>query len=536
MTPLYAYSLAPVLSVAVLLSFSSWRHRRQLGGFGLLLLCLSIAAWCAALMSVFFDVMAPFGQRFVAIGTFTAAAFLHAAYDYTEQQHYTLVWLAYVVATLITGLGIAVPGILHDPVSLKAGPLFWPAMVLAVIAAMVPSWTILWARHRAETDTQRRLLSSLLIAGLMCAFGAWGNALLLSSGRILPYGMLLVLGSLFMLARVFTISQPQTTRRLLDRSLLFSSLMALISAGFLFGILSVVSSTTDNLQQYRVGALFLFCMAALAFEPLRLAIRRWLGRALFADKIQTDQLAQHIEAQAEKLEHAERLAQLGVLTSAIAHEVRNPLGVLKAQLKILELQGASPETLEDMLHQIERASTFVDDLLRYGRPTPLSLRNVDPQSLLELARTTALQGRSECSTSVAVEIEADALTIEQVVVDQGQLLQLLVILIDNAILALVEHDEPRIVLHAYNTEDTLVIRVQDNGPGIQPELAETLFEPFTTGRRREGSQAGTGLGLAIARRIAIRHHASLDVCLDDRLSGACFQLILPLNLSAETSP
>lgn len=530
MTFLYAYSLAPVLSVALFLSFSSWRHHRQLGGYGLFCLCVSIAIWCACLMSVFFDILSPIGRRMVAGGTFTAAAYLHAAFDYTEQKNYHLVIFAYIVATVITTMGVAFPGILHDPLNLSAGPLFWPAMALAIIAAIVPSWTLWRARAEHTDPIARRRLTFLLIAGLMCAFGAWSNALLLSSGLVLPYGMLLVLASLLILARIFTISQPTSTRRLLDRSLLFSSLMALISAGFLFGILSVVSQTTSHLQQYRLGALFLFCMAALAFEPLRLSIRRFVGRALFSDKIQTEELTEHIHEQAQKLEHAERLAQLGILTSAIAHEVRNPLGVLKAQMKLLEMLGTDAEVLDEMNLQIKRASTFVDDLLQYGRPKPLSLRAVEMPELLGLAISTAKQGRDELSTRVEIEVHADDLDTSTVSLDQAQMLQLFVILLDNAILAMVDTPEPQIQLHATSDAQYMTVVIADNGPGIDPELAENLFEPFVTGRRREGEQVGTGLGLAIARRIAMRHHGILELNPQNPLNGASFILRLPLDL------
>ncbi|MFP2926491.1 hypothetical protein ACLESO_14970 [Pyxidicoccus sp. 3LG] len=114
------------------------------------------------------------------------------------------------------------------------------------------------------------LLRSLGIAGALAYTGSIGNALLLSSGYALPFGMYLVLAALLVLVHVINAHQPPADRRLLERSLVYSAMAAVLSAGFLFGVLTLLAGSGQPfLAEYRVGAFFLLALAALAFEPVR---------------------------------------------------------------------------------------------------------------------------------------------------------------------------------------------------------------------------------------------------------------------------
>src|SRR6185369_6262670 len=126
MGPLYAYSLVPVLSVAFLLFFTAALRGRN--ARGLAIYCLTIGVWTGALLCISFPKLAPLGERLAAIGAFTAASFLHAAYDVTAQRSYKLVVLAYLAALTITLLGVLRPGLLYGPLAMARGPFFWPAM------------------------------------------------------------------------------------------------------------------------------------------------------------------------------------------------------------------------------------------------------------------------------------------------------------------------------------------------------------------------------------------------------------------------
>ena len=527
MTSLYAYSLIPVLSVSVLLFTSAVLYARSMPG--LTLYCAAIAVWSAALLMFAFPELTGIAKHFAQTGAFVSAAFIHAAYDFTHQRQYLLVWFGYGVAAAITLVGVGWPGLLYSPATLAAGPAFWPTQILAIGATLLPLWRIATAYPNADGPTKRQL-RILAISGTVGFSGAWVNAVALTHGVVVPYPMLMVLVSLLLLTGLLRHTQQAAGQRLLERSLLYAAMTALLSAGFLFGVLLLMNQTAEPLLgQYRLGALFLLFMAALAFEPLRLHIQQLVSRWLLPSHAGSQALAGALAHQEQRAEHAERLAELGTFVSAIAHEVRNPLGVIAANVRLLEMQGANPDVCSAVRNQVERAGTFIDELLRYGRPRPLELRLIDVAATLKLAQSTATSAQPDLAKAAGrVEWqglgELDHIMLEA---DQGQLTQLFVIICDNALRALEGREIQVCRVSAVVQDKTLHIRVEDNGPGIPASLQDRLFEPFVTGRKRENGQGGTGLGLAIAKSIAERHHGSVGAGRSE-LGGACFQVSLPL--------
>src|SRR5207244_11607144 len=128
-----------------------------------------------------------------------------------------------------------------------------------------------------------------------------------------------------------------------------------------FGVLSLMPDATAYLGQCKAGALLLFCMAAIAIEPVRHEIEAFLGRRFFRRHAGTRDLARALAEQEQRADQASRLAELGQFVSAVAHEVRNPLGVLSANLMVLERKGADADVAQAMREQIARASPFVDE-------------------------------------------------------------------------------------------------------------------------------------------------------------------------------
>jgi signal transduction histidine kinase len=535
MTPLYAYSLIPVLCVALLLFFTAALRGRR--ARGLAAYCLSTAVWSGTLLLTYFESTAWIGRAMAASGGFVVASYLHAAYDFTGRTSYKLVWFAYAVAAALALAGVVFPGLLYDPLDLAAGPFFWESMALAMIAASVPLATLVAAWRREDDPRARRQLLGLFGAGVLGYAGAWTNALLLSHGRALPYGLFAVLGSLLVLTGVVQARQRTRDRRLMERSLLYAAMTAFLSAGFLFGVLTLMSESAEPLvTEYRYGAFFLLAMAALAFEPIRQHIQGFMGRLFSGDQADVSQLADKLAEQEQRADQAERLAELGTFTSAIAHEVRNPLGVLSACVRVLEMDllardsaaddPVDEETVAEMRQQIERASEFLDELLAYGRPRKLELRMVDLCDIIELAFSAATQALEDVAGQVELDLTLDGATVVEA--DQAQLSQVFVILFENAILAFDEHaDHACIRVGGRLAANTLQIVVEDNGPGLPEELEARLFEPFVTGRKRDGKRTGTGLGLAICRRIIERHGGTIVAGASETLGGAKFEIALP---------
>lgn len=522
MGSLYPYSLLPVLSVSLLLFFTALRQGKK--ARGLAAYCLAIGLWSGVLLMIWFPSTTELAERLAAIGSFVAAAYLHAAYETTNQKKFGLVYFAYFVALVITAGAALKPGLIYGARAMTIGPLFWPTMALAVIAALVPTAHLLRAYRLAES-TERGRLRRLFTAGLLGDVGGMMNALLLAHGLPLPFGMVLVLASLIILANVIREHEGAEERRLLERSLLYSAMAAFLSAGFLFGVMSLMSSSEPFLGEYRFGALLLLFTAALAFEPLRQQIQEALGRRIIKHRATASDLARALVREEERADQAERLAELGAFASAVAHEVRNPLGVLSAHVKMLERKGADAETLTAMKEQIDRAARFVEDLLKYGRPRPLELRLIDLGATADLALSTAKQGLGKSCEDVEVICE-HAVPAPLVEADQAQLMQVLIILLDNALLAL--SDAPKKTLRVKSALDGDAVRlsIEDSGPGIAKEVADRLFQPFVTNRPREGPRPGTGLGLAIAKSIVERHHGKISAG-KSSLGGAELEVILP---------
>lgn len=537
MTSLYAYSLVPVLSIALLLFFTALLRTED--ERGLVIFCGTNAFWAMSLLVIYFPEIDWLGRRLAGCGGLVAASYLHTGYDFTEQRHYGLVWLAYAAAIAITLVGVFVPGILYDPVTLSAGPFFWPAMGMAVVAAGIPLWKIGRAYLDAESDRRRRLYAMLICAGVLCYLGAWLNAVLLSYyGRPAPYGLFGVLAGMLLLTRVVRARQRDRDRRIFERSMLYAAIAAFLSSGFLFGVVTLLSENAEPLlNDYRLGALFLLFMAALAFEPLRQQVQSFLARYLARDSAAADELVDELAEQEKRADQNERLAELGTFTSAIAHEVRNPLGVLRGCVQVLKREDVDPEMVDEMNEQIERASDFLDELLAYGRPRALELRQVQLADTIDLAISSATGALREAADEVDIERRGfdNAPELEA---DQGQLNEVFVALLENALLELDDADGHRLRITVDAEGDVAVVHLEDDGPGIPDELRDSLFEPFITGRKRDGAKTGTGLGLAIARRIVERHHGSIDAG-TSQLGGARFTIRLPVEqevLGAATAP
>ncbi len=525
MNDLYTLSIFPVLAVALLLFFSSALRARD--ARGLSAYCLAIAGWSGSLLLSSLPPTAVVGQKLVATGGFVVAAYLHAAFDLTDRRRLWLVWLAYAVAAAIALLHLLRPGLLHDAATGSAGPAFWPSMAVAGAASLFPVWHL--ARHlEGARGEQRRQLLGLAAAGVLGYLGAFLDALLLSNGVRLPVGLFVVLGSLLILANVVRRRQDRRTRRVLQRSLTYSAIAAFLSAGFLFGVLAFLDHNAQPLLDgYRASALFLLFMAALAFEPLRQHLGELLGRRLLPDTADVAEMAETLALQEQRADQAARLAELGAFTSAVAHEVRGPLGVLSAQLRVLQRRGADLQTVSSMGEQIQRAERFVDDLLAYGRPRPLELRDIDLCALVELAFSTARQALGEDPSArtprLHASCEPEGLTLEA---DQSQLQQLLIVLFDNALLAAGTQDGPQVRVRAVLAKQTVQLAVEDSGPGIPAEILETVFEPFVT-HGHEARRQGTGLGLAIGRGIVQRHGGTIRAGASADLGGARFDIELP---------
>ena len=241
-------------------------------------------------------------------------------------------------------------------------------------------------------------------------------------------------------------------------------------------------------------------------------------------------LARSVVAQSREREA--RLMTMDVLSASIAHEMNQPLASIVTSTDAASrwLGGPTPdvEEVKAALEQIRNSAYRARDLIRSIRAmVKRDGRNRTRLDLNDLVREVlALVGRDLQRNRISVELELDD-GVASVKGDRIQLQQVLVNLITNAMEAMTEKKRPRILHIKSATHDPngVMVSVADTGPGIDPAVANRIFNPlFTT------KSSGMGLGLAICRSIIEGHDGRLQVSAGPE-GGAVFQFVLPATVA-----
>jgi len=216
----------------------------------------------------------------------------------------------------------------------------------------------------------------------------------------------------------------------------------------------------------------------------------------------------------------ERLAAVGELAAMVAHEVRNPLAGIRGGCEILLEGYAEGDTRHDIgveiIHQVDRLSRTVHDLLLFARPKAMDLVPTDLHGLIE--RILHVLGDDPANAAVEVVRDfGDDVPIIQT--DGRQMEQVFLNLILNAIQVMDRKGKVTIATRTQGRQ--VVVTVSDTGPGIPPDKIAHIFEPFFTTRAQ-----GTGLGLAIVKKIVEAHGGRIEAASTPG-SGARFTATLP---------
>ncbi|MFH2064336.1 MAG: ATP-binding protein [Pseudomonadota bacterium] len=233
-----------------------------------------------------------------------------------------------------------------------------------------------------------------------------------------------------------------------------------------------------------------------------------------------------LEESQEHLVQSKRLAMVGKLAAGVAHSVRNPLTSVKMRLFTLErslrLTQEQKEDLDVISEEIRHIDTILRNFLEYARPPKLNFQSNSPSDVVDHT-IQLLKHRME---SYRIDISIDRRQkLPNVMLDSDQLKEVLVNLIINSCEAMGENGKITIVedwIQEGPYHGRAVIRIQDNGPGIPPELKDKIFEPFFSTK-----EEGSGLGLSIAKRIVEEHGGELKTESQDG-PGAVFTIIMPI--------
>lgn len=223
----------------------------------------------------------------------------------------------------------------------------------------------------------------------------------------------------------------------------------------------------------------------------------------------------------EQVKRAERLAAVGELSAAIAHEIRNPLASISGAVELLkDIEQVSDEDdmlMQIVLREVGRLDKLITDFLAYCSPRALILSEVSLPTLINDVMRLFKNRRFE--TPIDLELFNASAPEFMVRVDPEAIQQILWNLLNNAADARAD----TIRLEISNTNTHWLLTIEDNGPGIDNALRERIFEPFFTTK-----QTGTGLGLATIYRLIEEHGGNIAMEAPKVLSGARFEIQLPM--------
>src|SRR3982074_3127436 len=252
---------------------------------------------------------------------------------------------------------------------------------------------------------------------------------------------------------------------------------------------------------------------------------------------QANQELRRAEADARR---AERLAALGQLSAGLAHEIRNPLGVIKGSAEMLSRKVAESQPLVAelsgyILSEVNRLNALVVRFLDFARPSKLEMR---PESISEIV-DSALQSTLASFPNANVKVERQYPPgLPEIQADHQLCEQVFVNLITKALQAMEGHPGSlkgtpdgalngmlrlSIATEVSNGGPGVCVTVEDSGPGVPPELREQIFNPFFTSKKD-----GVGLGLSIVAKIVDDHRGTIRLD-SDTTKGARFRVFFPLS-------
>jgi signal transduction histidine kinase len=312
---------------------------------------------------------------------------------------------------------------------------------------------------------------------------------------------------------------------------LLVSLLACLAYATSFLLYTFWTGQPPPLQDLQVGALRMSVYALvglLVFQQAK-AKREEMRRTEEA----AERLAQtnrHLREAQASLRRSERLAALGQLTAGLAHELRNPLGTIKASAELLTKQStlSRPEVTSEMAGYIvtetDRVNGLISNFLDFARPLQIHPVSADPRSVI----ADAVRQHADLATKMGISIDVkEPSNLADFSFDPDLLKIAVSNLLQNAIHASTPGQTVEIRIDQSN--ENVRIFVIDHGKGIAPEHLESIFNPFFTTKAQ-----GVGLGLAIVSKIIDEHQGLIHLASQPG-QGTTFTLTVPKEQHASAS-
>lgn len=317
-------------------------------------------------------------------------------------------------------------------------------------------------------------------------------------------------------------------------TLLWTTLASAAYCSYLYPALQEVEINAENYELLAIRVLFFFLAGMIVNRYVTESRRLMLQYQETAERLaETNRQLELVQAEARR---SERLAALGQLSAGLAHEIRNPLGVIKGSAEMLTQKLGQSDNLATelagyILTETNRLSALVTRFLDFARPLHADLTPTDISAVLDRALNDVAQFWKGAPVRVEKNYEAD---LPLVPLDEGLAEQAFLNIVQNAYDAMsaegggmlrISVAKARREMREGGMTDGVEVRIADSGPGIPAELREQIFNPFVTTKK-----TGVGLGLSIVSKIIDGHHGSIRIESSDQAeggSGACFVIFLP---------
>ena len=314
-------------------------------------------------------------------------------------------------------------------------------------------------------------------------------------------------------------------------TLFWTSVASAAYCAYLYPALQEYEINSEDYGRLAIRIVF-FYLAAMVVNRFIVDSRRQTQRyqELAETLAETNRRLEQAQADARR---SERLAALGQMSAGLAHEIRNPLGVIKGSAEMLHQKLGESNPLASELAgyistETNRLSALVTRFLDFARPLHAELAPQEITAVLDRSLQAVALNRKEGDPPVRVERQYQA-GLPPVPLDEGLCEQAFVNLIQNAYDAMGSSGGTLRVTaaRAYTANrEGIEARIEDTGPGIPDELREQIFNPFVTTKK-----TGVGLGLSIVSKIVDSHHGTIRVESGkdgNGLQGAGFVVFFPM--------
>jgi signal transduction histidine kinase len=309
----------------------------------------------------------------------------------------------------------------------------------------------------------------------------------------------------------------------IKKGLVYSFLISFITLTYLVVVL-IIERVFHNYFGYSnfTSSLITAIFIALIFIPLKNWIQDLVDRLFF--KGTQIEIAYQNERLKQEITQTEKLKSIAILASGLAHEIKNPLTVLKTFGEFLPSKMDDKEFLTKFSplinKEINRINTLLQELLSFSKPTPVELRPLNVCPLIESTLDLISNNIAKNNINVTTSSLTDPIVLN---IDENQFKQALLNILLNALDAMPTNGTLSISTLIINNNKIFQLKIQDTGCGIDPLDMPHIFDPFFTKK-----SLGTGLGLSVTHEIIKNHNGRIFVE-SKKDCGTTFIIELPYN-------